>query len=85
MKLLGAGGSDGGGGVAVNPANGHAFFTNSMANTVSVLSGSTNQVFATVPVGSSPFGLAVDPSTGRVYVANRNSNDVSVFADPMEP
>lgn len=82
---IGNGGGDGGGGVAVNPANGHAFYTNSLANTVSVLSGSTNTVFATVPVGGSPFGIAVDPTTGRVYVADRSSNDVYVFADPVEP
>jgi YVTN family beta-propeller protein len=82
---IGNGGEDGGGGVAVNPANGHAFFTNSLANTASVLSQSTNEVFATVPVGTNPFGLAVDPGTGRVYVADRTSNDLYVFADPVEP
>lgn len=82
---IGNGGRDGGGGVAVNTANGHAFFTNSVADTVSVLSGSTNSVIATVPVGDNPFGIAVDPTTGRVYVADRDSNDVYVFADPVEP
>lgn len=82
---IGNGGGDGGGGVAVNPANGHAFFTNSLANTVSVLNGSTNKVAATVPVGGNPFGLAVDPGTGRVYVADRASNDLYVFTDPVEP
>ena len=82
---IGEGGEDGGGGVAINTTNGHVFFTNSLANTVSVLDGATNGVIATVPVGANPFGIAVDPGTGRVFVADRNSNDVYVFADPAGP
>jgi len=82
---IGAGGADGGGGVVVNTATGNAFFTNSLANTVSVISGTTNAVIATVPVGGNPFGIGVDPVTGRVFVGNRSTNDVSVFQDPSAP
>ncbi len=82
---IGAGGGDGGGGVAVNPTTGNAFFTNALDNTVSVISGSTNTVIATIPTGVNPFGLAVDPATGRVYVGDRDSNDVFVFRDPSAP
>ncbi len=79
---IGAGGGDGGGGVVVNPFTGSAFFTNSLANTVSVISGETDTVIATLPVGNNPFGIGVDSATGRVFVGNRGSNSVSVFLDP---
>ncbi len=82
---IGNGGEDGGGGVAVNTTTGNVFFTNSWADTVSVISGSTDRVIDTLPVGANPFGDGVDPGTGRVFVANRNSGDVSVFKDPSAP
>ena len=82
---IGDGGEDGGGGVAVNATTGNVFFTNSWADTVSVISGSTDRVIATLPVGGNPFGAGVDPGTGRVFTANRNSGDVSVFKDPSSP
>jgi YVTN family beta-propeller protein len=82
---IGEGGADGGGGVAVNPATGNVFITNSAADTVSVISGASSQVLTTIPVGANPFGAGVDPGTGRVFVANRNSDDVSVFKDPASP
>jgi YVTN family beta-propeller protein len=82
---IGEGGVDGGGGVAVNTATGNVFFTNSAADTVSVISGSSNLVVYTIPVGGNPFGAAADPGTGRVFVANRNTGDVSVFKDPSAP
>ena len=82
---IGDGGENGGGGVAVNTATGNVFFTNSEANTVSVISGATDRVIETMPVGYDPFGDGVDPSTGRVFVANRDSGDMSVFKDPSAP
>lgn len=82
---IGAGGADGGGGVVVNTSTHNTFFTNSLDNTVSVVSGAANAVIATVPVGSNPFGVGVDPNTGRVFVGNRGSNNVSVFQDPATP
>ena len=82
---IGDGGEDGGGGVAVNTTTANVFFTNSLADTVTVISGSTDRVIGTLPVGANPFGAGVDPGTGRVFVANRNSGDVSVFNDPSAP
>lgn len=79
------GGEDGGGGVVVNPATDSAFITNSLANTVSVIGGSTDTVLSTLPVSANPFGIAVDGTTGRVFVANRDSSDVFVFIDPTTP
>ena len=82
---IGEGGDDGGGGVAVNSNTGHVFVTNSQANTVSVVSGATHNVLATISVGFNPFGDAVDPTTGQVYVVNRDSDNVSVFSDVFGP
>ncbi len=83
-RLIEYGGGDAGGGVVVNPATRNVFFTNSRDNSVSVLSGDTDAVIATIPVGSNPFGIGVDPGTGRVFVVNRTSNNVSVFQDPSD-
>ena len=69
----------------MNATTNNVFLTNSLANTVSVISGSADQVIDTIPVGTNPFGAAADPGTGRVFVANRNSGDVSVFKDPSAP
>jgi YVTN family beta-propeller protein len=82
---IGDGGDDGGGGVAVDGATSNVFFTNSAANTVSVISGSTDTVIATLPTGLSPFGVAVDAVTRRAFVVNRDSNDLSVFFDGFGP
>ncbi len=82
---IGEGGENGGGGVAVDTATGNVFFTNSLANSVSVIGGTSNQVIATVPAGRDPFGAAADPIRQRVYVANRGSNDVTAIADSFAP
>ena len=82
---IGDGGEDGGGGVAVDGATSNVFITNSAANTVSVVSGVTDTVIATLPTGLSPFGAAADAVLRRVYVVNRDSNDLSVFFDGFGP
>jgi YVTN family beta-propeller protein len=82
---IGDGGEDGGGGVAVDGATSNVLITNSAANTVSVISGATDAVIATLPTGLSPFGAAADPVTRRVFVVNRDSNDLSVFYDGFGP
>ena len=52
-------------------------------NTVSVISGSTNTVVATVPVSYNPYAIAFDPNNGDVYVAGSigsvNDSSVSVI------
>lgn len=71
---------DGGSG-EVYVANGaQAFITGAdTLSTVSVISGTTNAVVATVPVGAAPLGVAYDSGTGDVYVTNEGSNNVSVI------
>jgi YVTN family beta-propeller protein len=75
------GGGDSGGGVVVDGATGNVFLTNSQANTVSLISGTTDNVVATIAVGSDPFGIGADPISGVVYVANRQSDDLTVITD----
>jgi YVTN family beta-propeller protein len=82
---VGDGGDDGGGGVAVDRATSNVFVTNSAANTVSVLSGVTDTVIATLPTGLNPFGAAADPVSRRVFVVNRDSHDLSVYLDTLGP
>jgi DNA-binding beta-propeller fold protein YncE len=43
-----------------------------------VISGQTNTVTATIPVGQVPGGVATNPQTNTVYVANIGSSSVSV-------
>lgn len=74
---LGNGGSDGGGGVAVNPANGYVYFTNGAADSVTVID-AANRVAGSFPTGAHPFGIDVDSTTDRIYVVNRDSNTVTV-------
>lgn len=77
---LGNGGNDGGGGIIINPATGNAFYTNSAASTVTVLSPG-NGVLTTVPVGLNPFGAVLDPVTNIVLVGNRSDNSISLIPD----
>ena len=65
--------------VAANPLTGYVYVASQLANTVSVISGQTNTVTATVPVRN-PQGTAVDPPTGDVYVTNFNDGTVSVIS-----
>jgi YVTN family beta-propeller protein len=54
--------------VYVVNSNGYPYYK----GTVSVIDTATNNVTATVPVGSAPSGIAVNPDGTRVYVAVEN-------------
>ena len=82
---IGDGGESGGGGVVVDTATGNAFFTNSLANTVSVVGGTVDRVIATAPTGSNPYGAAADPGTKRIFIGNRGSHDLTVLTDTYTP
>jgi DNA-binding beta-propeller fold protein YncE len=47
---------------------------------VSVISGKTNSVTATIPVGAAPGGVTTDPLTDTAYVTNFGDNTVSVIS-----
>jgi YVTN family beta-propeller protein len=72
--------ADGPTAAAYDPDNGDVYVTNGGTNNVSVISGSTDHVIATVPVRSQPVGITYDPGTGDVYVVNGGSNGVSVIS-----
>ena len=52
---------------------------------MSVISGSTNTVLGTIPVGGSPFPPTYDPANKDLYVPNANSANVSVIAGAPAP
>jgi YVTN family beta-propeller protein len=78
---VGQGGANGGGGLAADPATGNVFFTNSLDDTVSVISGASNAVIATVRTGDDPFGVAVNTRTRNVYVGHRAGDNIGAFPD----
>src|SRR5439155_760787 len=58
--------------------NGNIYVSNDGSSSVSVISGTTNSVIATVPVGTSPLGVAY--GNGNIYVSNYDSSSVSVIS-----
>lgn len=66
-------------GVAVDSSDGDIYVSQSGAENVTVISGSTNQVLKILPVGLDPTGVAYNPTNGEVYVANCISGNVSVI------
>src|SRR5579884_2701294 len=66
-------------GVAFDSSNGYVYVANPNSGSVSVINGATNNVIASITVGSVPYGVAFDPSNGYVYVTNSNSGSVSVI------
>jgi YVTN family beta-propeller protein len=79
---LGHGGSDGGGGIAVDTATGNVLFTNSADNSVTIVS-RTDRVIKTMYVGLDPFGATADPVTRRFHVALRLGNNVINIDDSV--
>ena len=55
-----------------------AYVTNG-SSSVHVIDTVTNELVATIPVGSVPIGVAVDPASDRLWVENINSSTVSVI------
>jgi YVTN family beta-propeller protein len=66
--------------MAVSPLSGDVYVTNIKNGTVSVISGRTGTVTATIPVGNGPVGVAVNPLTGAVYIASIGDSTVSVIS-----
>ncbi|HYA10686.1 MAG TPA: hypothetical protein VEH10_03315 [Thermoplasmata archaeon] len=62
-----------------DPENGDVYVPNAGSASVSVLSGTTDQVLTTIAVGSGPGTPVLDPANGEVYVANFASANVSVI------
>ena len=59
---------------AFDSSNGDIYVANSESGTVSVISGATNLVQATITVGNLPEALTFDSANGDIYVANRGGS-----------
>jgi len=49
------------------------------SNSLVVMSGSTNAVLGTIPVGSGPIGIGLDTNDNAIYVANQNDGTISII------
>jgi YVTN family beta-propeller protein len=55
------------------------YVANFGSSTVSVISGSTDSVIATIPTGPAPLEIDYNPNNHHIYVTNAGSNTVSVI------
>lgn len=65
--------------VAIDTVANRIYTANFASNNITVVDGATENILATIPVGTHPQGIAVNSSTHTVYVANTGSNNVSVI------
>jgi YVTN family beta-propeller protein len=68
--------------ITVTPiSSGFAYIANGTSNSVSVINTTTNQVVATIPMGTFTFPayVSVSPDGSRIYVTDINSNSISVI------
>jgi len=70
--------------VLVDTANDTLFVASQFGNSVTAIDLGTNQVVATIPVGSRPYPQAItfDLANATLYVANAESNNVSAISVP---
>src|SRR2546426_98557 len=69
-------------GMAFNPGNGRIYLANFGMGKVSVISDTTNNIVATITVGSNPFGALYDPLNQKVYISDYSSAVLSKI-DPV--
>jgi len=74
-------GDVGGTGLAVNAVTGNLFITDTYDGTLTVISGQTDQVVATIPTGEDPYEVAINPVTNQVFVSLRRVNRIHKFTD----
>ncbi len=67
-------------GIAFDPANNDIYVADFGSNTVSVISGATNTIIATIAVGTNPNQVAYDPFNHEIYVSNSGSTTVSAIS-----
>ena len=67
-------------GLAITLNNKYIYVINTISNTVSVISTSSNSVVSTISVGINPYGVAITPNGQYVYVTNTGSSSVSVIS-----
>jgi hypothetical protein len=62
-----------------NTFNGFYYFANLENGSVSIINGTTGQIYKNVRVGLRPISLTYNPYNGNVYVANSGSSTISVI------
>lgn len=67
-------------GITYDSANGDLYVGNYLSGSVSVISGSSNTVIATIGVGTNPRYPVLDNANGDLYVPNAGSGNVSVIS-----
>ena len=76
---LNVGVGSGADGIAYSAGTGRTFVSNLYFNNVSVINDSSNQVVASITVGTDPEAVLTQPFNENVYVANSYTNNVSVI------
>lgn len=66
-------------GVTFDSANGDLYFSALAADTVTVVSGTTDSIVSEISVGTDPYNAAYDSGNGDIYVADFASNQISVI------
>ncbi|MCK5160064.1 MAG: YncE family protein, partial [Candidatus Aureabacteria bacterium] len=66
-------------GIAVTPDGNYALVCNRQGSVVEIINTLTNEVEATVPVGSVPLNVAITPNGNYAYVSNTGGDTVSVI------
>ena len=65
--------------MAITPDGKHAYVTNLVDGTVSVITTATGAVSAPITVGKGPFTVAITPDGKHAYVTNQFDGTVSVI------
>ena len=65
--------------VLVSQGTGRVYVANYLQNSLAVISGATNAIVATLPVGRGPTSVAGNETTHRIYVANALDRTVTVI------
>ncbi len=70
--------------IAVNQRTDTIYVSDPSNNTVHAISGATNRVIATIPVGQEPEGIGVNEVTNTIYVGNYTSSSISIIDGSTE-
>lgn len=65
--------------MVITPDGKTSYAANAGANTVSVISTTSNNVTGTITVGATPRGLAMSSDEKTIYVSNLTPNSISVI------
>jgi YVTN family beta-propeller protein len=68
-------------GIAYDFVKGEIYLTNGDFHLIYVISDSTHDLVATIPVGITPSGIAYDSGKGEIFVTNYGSDSVSVISN----